>query len=680
MCRHPTTQGVFAVCLATVVLFHLALTLASPKANAIPPGPESRDREVGSSTITSYPPPVFPEWFGKGLRPLQAMAGEGRVVALLIDFPDRPANRVARPGSFFNDLLFSQGTHPTGSFRDFYLEQSYGIFDVTGEAYGWLRTAEDYATTYDDGNYGFAGGARGVFVSAVLLADPTVDFGTFDSDSPDGIPNSGDDDGYVDACLIYVSGLGGHDTYNPSDIWPHATGIDPPIETNDPRAGGGYILVEGYSMQPEINLNAAGTDTLDSCLGVVTHEYGHQLGLPDLYDGAHETWGIGYWGLMGYGSLGALRTGPYHLSAWSKVALGWVTPTVVEENLLDLTIPPVETDPVIYKVWRDGIPGDEYFLLENRQPLGFDTFLPGHGLLIWHVDETMFPTHGSPPGEKTPTEGWFRVALEQADGLNHLATWFERPDKRAYYYEMGDGADPYPGDSLNTSFDDYSNPSSKDNSGVKTEVSIVDITVEGNDIHLSIVIDSSTVAVYFNEFRAHLIEAGVELTWDVFSDEPIAGFRLHRREAGSDRETSIPGYGLIPREERRYIDSDVRPGKSYRYALGAVSPDGSELRSHSVEVSLKPLAFVLHQNYPNPFNPKTTISFSLPKETWVNLSVFDVEGRLVRTLENKTLSGGFKEVEWDGKDWRGNPVSSGVYLYRLMAGKRVIAKKMVLLR
>jgi immune inhibitor A len=602
------------------------------------------------------------------------------VVALLIDFPDRQANTVERPASFYNDLLFSQGIHPTGSLRDFYLEQSYGVFDVTGDAHGWLRTSEDYYTTYDDGNYGASGGARGVFVAAVLLADPTVDFGAYDSDGPDGVPNSGDDDGYVDACLIYFSGLASTDTYNPSDIWPHEIGIDPPIETNDPRAGGGYILVEGYSMQPEINLNAAGTDTLDSFLGVVAHEYGHQIGLPDLYDGSRQTWGIGYWGLMGYGSFGVLRTGPYHLSAWSKVALGWVTPTVVAENLLDVTIPPVETDPVIYKVWRDGIPGDEYFLLENRQNLGFDTFLPGRGLLIWHIDETMFPSGISGQTEETMASGWFRVALEQADGRNDLATWFSRPIPRDYYPEMGDSADPFPGDSLNTRFDDYSNPSSRDNSGLSTDVSIVDIALDGNDIRLSIIIDSTLVAVYFSHFDALEVDDGVELTWDVFADEPVDGFKLYRRKTSNSRVISVTKNELIPANRRSYIDNNVEPGETYHYQLAVVNPNGSETRSHAIEVSIRTTALVLRQNYPNPFNPTTTISFSLPKEAWVNLSIFAVEGRLIRTLENKTLSGGFKEVEWDGKDWRGNPVSSGVYLYRLKAGNHVIAKKMVLVR
>jgi M6 family metalloprotease-like protein len=677
MCNNKGRCACFALCIVAAILTLLALVPAG--VNATPPHPRLFDPGTGLPITPGRTPPDFPDWFGKGLRPLQAISGEGRAVALLIDFPDRQANTAARPDSFYRELFFSRGVHPIGSLRDFYLEQSYGAFDLTGDAYGWVRTSDEYYTTYDDGNYGFAGGARGMVVSAVLLADPIVDYGLFDSDGPDGIPNSGDDDGYVDACLIFHSGLGGHDTYNPSDVWPHAWSIEPPIETNDPRTGGGFILVEEYCMQPEVNLNAAGDDTLDSCLGVVAHEYGHLLGLPDLYDGSHQTWGIGYWGLMGYGSFGALRTGPYHLSAWSKVALGWVTPIVVTENMLDTTIPPVETEPVIYKVWRNGIPGEEYFLIENRQNLGFDTYLPGHGLLIWHIDEAMFPFSSSTQTVAATAEGWFRVALEQADGRNDLATYFERPEQ-GYYPELGDGADPFPGDSLNTSFDGYSNPSSHDNSGLPTDVSIVDIALEGNDIRLSIVIDSATVAVHLSDFRANIRDSGVELTWDVFADEAIVGFKLYRRNAMSDREISIPGYGLIPPERRWYVDVEVQAGETYHYVLSAVSSDGSELRSCPVKVSMSTVAFVLHQNYPNPFNPTTTISFSLPERAWINLSIFNVEGKLVRTLIDGTLSGGFKEVEWDGRDWRGNPVGSGVYLYRLKAGKHVIVQKMILLK
>jgi M6 family metalloprotease-like protein len=670
----------------------MSAALVPSAAHAIQARPGLYDPETGLSTTTGDPRPDFPEWFGKGLRSVRAMSGEGRAVAVLVDFPDRHANWIDRPGSFYQELLFSQDTHPTGSFRDFYNELSYGIFDVTGVAYGWYRTAEDYYTFYDDGYYGFGGGGRGVAVAAVLLSDPDVDFGLYDSDGPDGIPNSGDDDGYVDAFMVFHSGLGGHDSGDASDIWAHAFYIDPPYETNDPRAGGGFILIEMYTIQPEVTMNATGDDTLESCIAVVAHEYGHQLGLPDLYDGM-ACFGIGYWGLMGYGAFGASRTGPYHMSAWSKEQLGWVTPIVVTENMLDIMIPPVETEPVVYKVWRDGIPGEEYFLLENRQNIGFDAYLPGNGLLIWHVDGTMFGARasveaegrpaeimGSPREiERSPAEGWYHLALEQADGLNSLATRFDRPDPRVYYPEMGDGADPFPGDSMNTKFDGYSNPSSHDNSGLVTDVSVVDIALDGTDIRLSIVIDSSTVAVCFQDFYADVIGGSVELEWNVTADEAIDGFRIYRRDVGGGGEVSITGGDLLHRQIRRYVDTGVKEGGSYRYVVSAVTCDGVEVRSHPVNVSLMAAALMLHQNYPNPFNPTTTISFSLPGAAHVDLSIYDVEGRLVRTLIEENLPGGARTVAWEGRDWKGNRVGSGMYFYRLKAGKRELVRKMVFL-
>ncbi len=92
------------------------------------------------------------------------------------------------------------------------------------------------------------------------------------------------------------------------------------------------------------------------------------------------------------------------------------------------------------------------------------------------------------------------------------------------------------------------------------------------------------------------------------------------------------------------------------------------------------LTFALNQNYPNPFNPTTTISFALPEMVRARLAIFDLEGKLVRTLVDEILSEGVKHAIWDGKDARGNPASSGVYFYRLKAGDKVLTKKMVLLK
>jgi hypothetical protein len=350
---------------------------------------------------------------------------------------------------------------------------------------------------------------------------------------------------------------------------------------------------------------------------------------------------------------------------------------VVTANLLDITIPPVETDPVVYKVWRDGIQGDEYFLLENRQPLLYDAMLPGHGLLIWHVDEA-FPKTRTSGGLSPPFDFW--IGLEQADGLNDMNVWFDRPNPRDYYPEMGDGGDPFPGDSLNTRFDDYSNPSSRDNDDVPTDVSIVDIAVEAGDIRLSIVIDSSTVAVFFNDFCGSTVDNGIELIWDVYADEPIDGFKLYRHQKSNNKEISIPGYGLIPQGRRRYVDEAVQPGEIYSYVLSAVRADGAEVKSVPVKISTRVLSLTLHQNYPNPFNPSTAISFTLPGEARTRLSIFNVEGRLLRTLIDETIPAGLKRVEWDGKDRRGDQVRSGIYFCRLEAGKQVLTRKMVLIK
>ena len=88
----------------------------------------------------------------------------------------------------------------------------------------------------------------------------------------------------------------------------------------------------------------------------------------------------------------------------------------------------------------------------------------------------------------------------------------------------------------------------------------------------------------------------------------------------------------------------------------------------------------IHQNYPNPFNPITTLRYDLPENSYVNVTVYDILGRQVRTLVKTTQEAGFKSVIWDATNDYGNPVSAGVYLYQIQAGEFVQTKKMVLLK
>jgi hypothetical protein len=110
-----------------------------------------------------------------------------------------------------------------------------------------------------------------------------------------------------------------------------------------------------------------------------------------------------------------------------------------------------------------------------------------------------------------------------------------------------------------------------------------------------------------------------------------------------------------------------------------VAIDGGYAMSVYLE-SLLPDKFALHQNYPNPFNPVTTFHYDLPENSYVNVTVYDMLGREIRTLVNITQEAGFKSVIWDATNDFGKPVSAGVYLYQIQAGEYISTKKMVLLK
>jgi hypothetical protein len=93
-----------------------------------------------------------------------------------------------------------------------------------------------------------------------------------------------------------------------------------------------------------------------------------------------------------------------------------------------------------------------------------------------------------------------------------------------------------------------------------------------------------------------------------------------------------------------------------------------------------PTQFTLHQNYPNPFNPVTTLRYDLPVNGFVNIMVYDMLGRKVKTLINQTQDTGYRSVIWNATNDYGRPVSAGIYLYQIQVGKYISTKKMVLLK
>ena len=133
-----------------------------------------------------------------------------------------------------------------------------------------------------------------------------------------------------------------------------------------------------------------------------------------------------------------------------------------------------------------------------------------------------------------------------------------------------------------------------------------------------------------------------------------------------------------------YMIRDLNKDGSYELlgynTSGRVEVWGAESSTSVAEDNFVAKGFQLFQNYPNPFNPITAIRYNLPTNSEVRLSIFNTTGQLVRTLVDNTQSAGMHTVVWDGRDEMGQAVSSGVYLYRLQDGDRLLNRKLMLIK
>jgi M6 family metalloprotease-like protein len=390
------------------------------------------------------------------------------------------------PVAQYQALFFSgQAVGRPYTLKTFYEQVSNGNITVSGRVLDWIA-ADSIDTYYEDG-------CNGIGVLAACPARPVSRFGElllgvlrtvsqapdgatvwndFDNDGPDGIPNSGDDDGYVDFVTFIQPEKDGACPAS-QNIWAHrfvvrAWNGGSPHVTRTPWAGhpGQFLKVDDYIIQSGVGGSSACDGSALMPIGTVAHETGHAFGLPDLYDtdlnSAEATQGIGEWGLMGSGNYASPHS-PSRMEAWSLFELGWVKIDTLKSGR-DIRLSPVaSSDTVLYLP----LPAtDEFYLLENRQPQESDTAqmnpvfgarYKSPGLLVWHIDQGQVDAHGFSGDNRVNVGSVHGVALVQADGRRDL----RQPGGQ----NRGDAGDSYPGASANSSLCRSSNPAPVNNDG-----------------------------------------------------------------------------------------------------------------------------------------------------------------------------------------------------------------------
>ena len=373
---------------------------------------------------------------------------------------------------------------PTGSVRDVYLQSSFNQLDIQSTVVEWVTL--DFTEAYcANGNSGLTTRIHECLTNALdKAAAAGVNFGEYDEDN----------NGFIDGITFFHSGYaaewGGNDAFgtNRSDrIWSHKWAI---YTTNWNNNG---VRVYEYHINPSL-WSTSGSNI--GRIGVVAHETGHFLGLPDLYDYGDPTYGdgegIGSWGLMAnsWGFDGS-QLYPPHMSAWSKYVLGWVNPTVVTSPGTYQLGQACDNDDAI--IISQGYPNGEYLLIENRQPCGFETRMGQGGLTIFHIDSNANNIVGYPQQSGWPTNGnHYIVALLQADSSYGLERSFNRGDVGDMFHAGGVNSIGPSGTSNGATY-----PNTKAYQGgniVDTEVTISNIGAAGPIMTFDITIGSQSVS------------------------------------------------------------------------------------------------------------------------------------------------------------------------------------------
>lgn len=293
--------------------------------------------------------------------------GDINAVVILVEYKDVAFN-LQDPHEYFHGLLNTPGFsdyNATGCAAEYFRFNSHDQFRPVFDVLGPVRLRNNRSYYGGNDTWGNDKNAEQMVVEAVKELDPEVDFSRYDMDG----------DGVVDNIYVIYAGQGEASYGPPSSVWPHSWTMD---------EAGISLSADGVKINTYGCSNEWESSRPDG-VGTFIHEFSHVMGLPDLYPtaGSDADYTPGEWSVLDYGPYNNDGCTPPNYSAYERLAMGWIDPLVVDgpmtvelpdlsaSNCAGIIQTPAET---------------EYYLLENRQQSGWDAYLPGHGMLIWHID------------------------------------------------------------------------------------------------------------------------------------------------------------------------------------------------------------------------------------------------------------------------------------------------------
>lgn len=309
----------------------------------------------------------------RGIGDSKTYIGKKKGLIILVQYEDKKF-KPEHNADFFrrvaNEPGFSEGDYK-GSVRDYFYDQSNGVFEIEFDIAGPYTLAnkyEFYGANNPDRNNNDKNPGK-MISEAVTFASTEFDFTQYDWDG----------DREVDQVFVVYAGQGEANGGDANTIWPHEWTLE---YATGSKMNINNVVVNTYACGPELG----GSESVTSGIGTLCHEYTHCLGIPDFYDTAYGGYyGMGNWDVMCNGSYSGNGFSPAGYTSYEKAWCGWLNPVVLKNDTIVDNMRPLSENGGAYVIYNDNHP-DEYYLLECRNRTGWDSEVKGSGLLVIHVD------------------------------------------------------------------------------------------------------------------------------------------------------------------------------------------------------------------------------------------------------------------------------------------------------